>query len=103
MGFRKLKSMYNRHKKLSHQIRTADLTGLVGKKAKLTKKYVDWIKTHADEVGIPYSEVEFIKTKPVGMVTEVRYHVEDGFTFRVSFDDDFYKLVGIDDINIMEE
>lgn len=95
--------MYNRHKKLGHQIRTADLTDLVGKKAKLTKSYVDWIKTHADEVGIPYSEVEFIKTRPVGTVTEVRYHVEDGFTFRVSFTDDFYKLVDIDDITITED
>lgn len=99
MDFKQLKSKRKKLLKLGHELATADLSDLVGKKAKLLKSYVNWIEDHADEIGMSYEEMRVIKTKPTGTIKAARYDREDGFTFTVDFDT-FDLRLGINDIEV---
>ena len=99
MDFKKLRSKRNKYLKLGHELATADLSDLVGKRAKLTKSCVKWYEKHADEIGIPYDEMKVIVTQPTGMIKKAYYCREDGFTFNVDFGT-FIMRLGINDIEV---
>lgn len=99
MNFKKLKSKRNKYLKLGHELAAADLSDLVGQKAKLTKSCVEWYERYADQIGMPYDEMKVIVTQPTGIIKKAKYCREDGFTFTVDFDT-FNMRLGINDIEV---
>lgn len=98
--FKQLKSKRKKLLKISHELKTADLSDIIGQKAKLTKTCVDWYEKYCDSVGIPYEEMKVIAKKPTGTITEAKYCSEDGFIFKIVFDT-FDIRVGIEDIKVL--
>jgi hypothetical protein len=102
MNIKQLVSKKKKINKLLHELRTADYSDAVGQKVKLTKKCIDWYKEHADTIGMPYEEMEVITSrKTVGVITKVRYDIEDEFTITVDFGTMDLR-VGIEDIRIVK-
>lgn len=93
-----LRNKKNKMLKLQHEIMSADLSSLIGKKVTLTGKCLKWYEDNADIIGMSYGEMKIITSKPKGVIREARYCKEDGFTFTVDFDN-LEMRVGINDIN----
>ena len=97
MELKALKSKVKRLKKLQKELESVDVSGLIGKKVKITKDYVRWCEDNADEIGIPYVELKLMLSKPTGVITEAKYEEDDQFTFCVDFDNINIRL-GVEDI-----
>lgn len=102
--FLKLRKDRKKMIKLSFEIKQTDLSQFIGKRVKITKTYADWINNFGEEIGKPYKEIDYIKSKPKGKITDARYDgFLDGFVFSIELDNGQKERVGIEDINIIED
>lgn len=102
MSFKQLKSKRNKLLKLRDELMLADLSHLIGMKARITKSCAKWYEDTADDLGMPYDKMKMIVSRPTGIINDVEYCNEDGFTFTIMFGDLDMRL-GINDIEVINE
>ena len=104
MNLRQLRAKTRRLNKLKHEIVTADLSESIGLKVKLSKTCVDWYKKYADQLGMPYEEMEIITSNQTATIVKVAYcpYDNDGYTITIDFGT-LTLRVGLEDIRILNE
>lgn len=102
--FTSIKNKLKKARKGVQEIKSENLSEFCGLKAKIAKSYVDWILSNGEACGIPFEEINFIKTRPTGVIQSVRFDgFYDGFVFHLNFDSPTITLrLGIEDISIVE-
>lgn len=97
--------LINKISKLKKELDKINIQTLVGKKVKITKKYVDWIKENGERCGLPESEINFIYTRPMGKIVNINLNMltPEHSDFTVYFDDFGKMTLSYDSISLVKE
>ena len=85
MELKKIISKSNKLDKLKLELSSIDLSQYIGQKVKMTTRSIKWYKDNGDFIGMPISEMDMIKSRPIGVIVKGSHSCDNGITFQVDF------------------